>query len=117
MSLSLPSSFKRLSKAFWKASKAKTPLRLQDFVGQLLLLFVEISRVGFPFFGHAVNEPVLPRLKGAAASPALRLKAALTCLALAAPGMEPSRAMRSLVFGSKPRERAATSNFSPALTR
>src|SRR5690348_1353456 len=50
-------------------------------------------------------------------SPCFRLKAAPSCLPLAAPGIEPSRAMESLVFESNPRAFAAASNFSPPLAR
>src|ERR1700756_1415282 len=49
---------------FLKRLKSEIALRLQEFIGQLLLLFVEIGQVGFRLFGHAVDEPVLPEAQG-----------------------------------------------------
>src|SRR5260370_37683332 len=44
--------------------KRGASLGLEELVGQLLLLFVEIGQVGLRLFRYAVDKPVLPEAEG-----------------------------------------------------
>src|SRR5712692_6331677 len=47
-----------------KGLKCQISLGLEELVGQLLLLFVEIGWIGFRLFGHAIDQPVLSHAQG-----------------------------------------------------